>query len=103
MKRREEANYKLARFPDPQAHEHFETIVETGLRRAIAAYIHDDAYLYTFDPDHAMLALPVEALKLAMADRNLAINADTDMQRFLRSVYSDRDGALADCLRLLKL
>ena len=53
MLQREEANYAIGRFRDPQCPTNFSTIVRSGARRSTAAYISDRTYLYAFDPDHA--------------------------------------------------
>lgn len=105
MHRREEANYGVGRFVDPQCPSHFSTIVRFGVRRSTADYIADKTYLYAFDPDHAMLALPIEALKQTIAQPGLDItaNTDTDSQRFFRTLFSDKSGPLPDVLALLKV
>ena len=76
-----------------------------GVRRSTADYIADKTYLYAFDPDHAMLALPVEALKQTVCHPDLDISAsfDSDAQRFLRALFSDRAGPMPDLLGLLKV
>jgi hypothetical protein len=105
MLRREDANYAAGRFDDPRCPPHFSTIVHFGVRRAASEYITDTSYLYAFDPDHAIIALPIEVLKLALSHPNLDIsaNTDADAQRFFRALYSDRAGPMADLLSLLKV
>lgn len=105
MLQREEANYASGRFGDPLCPTIFSTIVRSGVRRSTAEYISDKTYLYAFDPDHAILALPIEALKQTIAHPNLDItaNTDADAQRLLRSLFADRSGPMRDVLALLKL
>jgi hypothetical protein len=105
MLRREEANYAAGRFGDPQCPNHFSTIVHFGVRRSTVDYIADKTFLYAFDPDHAMLALPVEALKQTIGHPNLNIsaNTDADARRFFRTLFSDKNGPMPDVLALLKI
>jgi hypothetical protein len=105
MLQREEANYTSGRFGDPLCPKIFSTIVHSGIRRSTTQYISDKTYLYAFDPDHAILALPVETLKETITHPNLDIiaNTDADAQRFLRSLYADKSGPMRDVLALLKV
>lgn len=102
---RERANYQIGRFPDPVCPAHFLTITRIGMRRALTEYVSDKTYLYAFDPDHAVLALPVEALKQTIAHPNLDIAANTDAtaQMFFRGLCKDRAGPMTDFLSLLKI
>lgn len=105
MLQREEANYATGRFGDPRCPTNFSTIVRSGIRRSMAEYISDKTYLYAFDPDHAILALPVETLKQTIAHPNQEItaNTDADAQRLLRALFADKSGPMRDVLALLKL
>ncbi|WP_133250511.1 hypothetical protein [Cupriavidus alkaliphilus] len=105
MFRREEANYAAGRFSDPAAPQHFATIVRYGTRRSMAEYLTDKTYLYAFDPDHAMLALPIEALKQVISHPNLDVAANTDAgtQHFFRILFADRAGPMSDVLALLRV
>lgn len=105
MRQREEANYATGRFGDPQCHTNFSSIVRYGVRRSMTEYISDKAYLYAFDPDHAILALPIEALKQVIGHPSLDItaNADGEAKRLLRSLFSDKSGPMRDVLVLLRL
>jgi hypothetical protein len=105
MLRREEANYGAGRFVDPICPAHFLAITRFGVRRATSEYINDGSYLYAFDPDHAILALPIEVLKLVLTHPNLDLSANTDddSQRFFRSLYSDKSGPISELLSLLKI
>jgi hypothetical protein len=105
MQRREEANYNVGRFIDPQCPEHFETIVRLGVRRSTSEYVADNSYLYTFDPAHAILALPIEALKQTVrhTDLDIAANSGVDTRTFFRGLFADRAGPLSGLLQLLKV
>ncbi|WP_157755180.1 hypothetical protein [Variovorax boronicumulans] len=67
MSLREQANYKLPKFLEPLAPQHFKSVEKHGARQMLRAYLNDGAHLYDFDPDHAMLAFPVATLKEAVA------------------------------------
>jgi hypothetical protein len=105
MQRREEANYANARFSEPNAPKHFTLIAQEGVRRVISAYVRDDTFLYAFDPQHAILALPIEALKQVIK-RSLAGGSSTTMnpddRKYLAGLYFDKAGPLADIAALLK-
>ena len=105
MLRREEANYSSGRFGDPQCPPHFAAVARHGVRRSTADYISDSSYLYVFDPDHAIIALPIETLKHAVSHSNLDITANVDevTQRFFRLLFADRSGPMRDVLALLKM
>ncbi len=103
MAKRENANYHAGRFPDPICPEHFKKIVSFGVRKSTGQYISDQSYLYSFDPDHAALALPIETLKHVLKHPQLgtAANYDDESKRFFRSVFSDKSGPIQDFLALL--
>lgn len=67
MSLREEANYRTPRFPDPMVPQHFASLDSTGIEKAFLAYVADTSFLYSFDPDHAALAFPLECLRGAGA------------------------------------
>lgn len=66
---REQANYRNAKFPDPALPIFFAEIDKNGVNRSIDAYVADDSFLYTFDPDHAAIAFPLACI--ANAKRSL--------------------------------
>lgn len=104
MERREEANYTQPRFIEPSTPAHFVTIVRQGLRRSVNAYINDDRQLYTFDPDHAMLALPLAALANtlnAFDAAGMAASLSEESRRYVASLCADRSGPLNDFQALL--
>lgn len=104
MARREDANYKNARFYEPAIPAHFAYISKVGIRKSISAYINDDVFLYTFDPEHAMLALPVEALKLCLVEITACAppkNTTVEDAKFLSTLFQDRNGPIADIIKLI--
>lgn len=62
---REVANYRTPKFPDPLIPTCLETIDSNGLHRSISAYALDHSMLYAFDPDHAIIAFPLECIRRA--------------------------------------
>jgi hypothetical protein len=63
MALREEANYRNPKFPDPVIPAHFSKLDTIGISRSLHAYISDNAYIYCFDADHAVVAFAVECIK----------------------------------------
>jgi uncharacterized protein (UPF0332 family) len=56
MGKREDVNYKRARFSEPNAPTHMTYAATTGLRQMLNAYLADDVYIH--DEDHAIVAFP---------------------------------------------
>ncbi|ROP73894.1 hypothetical protein EDF74_3330 [Stenotrophomonas rhizophila] len=101
---RENVNYGSPRFTEPDPPKHFARIADIGVRRAISAYLKDTQSLYAFDPDHAMLAMPFEALKqfLSMARAaNVKAIKDADSP-YLQTIFSDDKGPLAEVANLFR-
>ncbi|MGM9428676.1 hypothetical protein [Hydrogenophaga sp. MI9] len=107
MARREAANYKVARFSEPSAPAHFRNIERFGVRRLLGDYIGDNLHMFAFDPDHAMLAYPIETMKLALGMLKTAVNsADAaalaaEDVTYLASQCFDRNGRIAEFQRLI--
>lgn len=107
MARREAANYKIARFTEPGAPAHFRNVDRFGVRRLLSDYIGDDLHLFTFDPDHAMLAYPIETMRLALDALKSAVKGGgvaplvAEDATYLASQCFDRNGRIADFHRLL--
>jgi len=100
--RREYANYKQGRFPDPDVPPHFSKVNQLGLRRAINAYLAEPSSLYIFDADHAMVAFPLAVLLRAkdeLKSHNLYV--DPEASKFLSALGKDKDGRIAGLDRLL--
>ena len=103
MTKREEANYKTAKFTEPSPPPHFVNVQRHGVRRLVGNYVTDDVHLFTFDPDHAMLAFPIETMKQALQALRAAgaaglVPNDTT---FLASQCFDRTGPIAELRRLI--
>lgn len=65
--RREEANYKIAKFIEPNTPSHFAKIKDIGVRQAIGAYVQPINSALAFDQDHAILAYPILTLQQTVA------------------------------------
>lgn len=98
MTKRESVNYKVPKFCEPNAPSHFESVVKNGVRRLVSAYIADQSHLYTFDPDHAMLAFPVATLKTFLADlKTLSVRGIPPQDvAYLASQAFDKKGPLPE-------
>jgi hypothetical protein len=101
--KREEANYKTVKFSEPSPPTHFANVDRHGVRRLVGNYVSDETHLFTFDPDHAMLAFPIETMKLALdafrkAETPGLMSTDT---AFLASQCFDRAGPIAEFRRLI--
>lgn len=84
---REAANYKNARFPDPLVPKAFSSLDVVGVSVALSAYLADDSYVYTFDPDHAAVAFPLACIRQArMALERRGIYLEQDEQDFIRQL-----------------
>lgn len=102
MAKREAANYKHPKFCEPGAPPHFKFIERHGVRRLVNDYIADNSHLFTFDPDHAMLAFPIAGLKLLLSDLKMspAGGMPPEDGAFLASQVFDSQGPLAEFRKL---
>jgi hypothetical protein len=96
-KRREEANYRIEKFPDPSWASYLKILETYKTRRLIEQYVTDKSYDWRFDPDHALLALPVDLLqrtkdRLLLA--GLTITFEQAEKQFLRESTADPTGPL---------
>jgi hypothetical protein len=98
MQLREEANYSRAHFWEPDCPAHFNFHGRVGVRRMIVAYLADSAL--AFDPDHAAIAFPLQALLRARSQ--IACVAAEDAA-FIRMRAVDQSGPLAELIRALLL
>ena len=101
--RREDANYKNARFIEPNDPVHFRGVVRDGVRRSTLAYLSTNGMTYSFDPDHAMLAFPLvfwrdTVLAARAAGLPDTIAAEID---FLTTAFSDDNGPLSELNRVI--
>jgi hypothetical protein len=104
IERREEANYKTAKFLEPQVPRHFDKIIDHGLRRVIKEYLCDTSDLYMFDPDHAILAYPLRGIQIAC--KKLWMSGDfslkSDEISYLCQLFNDQSGPIPEMHALLK-
>jgi hypothetical protein len=102
--KREEANYKIAKFWEPNVPKHFEKIMNYGLRKSIKEYLLDSSNLYVFDVDHAILAYPLRSLQLVyqkmltMPDFHLT----DDEISYLCQLFHDQNGPIPEIHDLLR-
>ncbi|MBR0725296.1 hypothetical protein [Bradyrhizobium manausense] len=61
MKRREDANYNVARFVEPSESVYFSYVKRSSIRKLCVEYLQDASY--AFDPDHALMAYPLMLIK----------------------------------------
>lgn len=103
MAKRESVNYKVPKFCEPAAPPHFKFIERHGVRRLVGEYVADESHLFTFDPDHAMLAFPIAGLKLLLNDLKAsgAARLLPEDATFLASQVFDRNGPLPEFRRML--
>jgi hypothetical protein len=102
--KREEANYKNAKFIEPLIPNHFKIIVNLGVRRVIKEYLLDSSYLYSFDSDHAILAYPLKVVQIAynrinLIDRSLFPKDDVN---YLCKLFNDQNGPIPEIFNWLK-
>jgi hypothetical protein len=97
MDRREEINYKNAKFHEPVAPLFFKKIASGNIRQLLDAYIKDNGSAFAFDPDHAILALPIAAIqtaKTAFAAMVPPVVFAEDDVKFLAGLFRDRYGEM---------
>ncbi|WP_234191977.1 hypothetical protein [Pseudacidovorax sp. NFM-22] len=104
MDRREEVNYKIAKFREPEAPTCFKKIASENLRRLLPAYINDSSATFAFDPEHAILALPIAAIqtaKAAFAAKVPPTSLTAGDASFLAGLFRDRHGQILAARDLL--
>lgn len=104
MDRREEINYKNAKFHEPAAPLFFKKIASGNIRHLLLAYINDNSATFAFDPDHAILALPIAAIqaaKTAFASMVTPAVLTEDDAKFLAGLFRDRHGEMPGARVLL--
>ncbi len=103
MKRREEANYRNAKFWEPNIPKHFEQIVRFGVRKVIRHYMTDSLNSSLFDPEHAILAYPLTVLQCAyIKSRNFKkLNYTKKESKYLRNLFKDQHGRIPEIYALI--
>ncbi|MGR0481769.1 MAG: hypothetical protein ACTFAL_10295 [Candidatus Electronema sp. V4] len=102
MNLRENANYKIARFTEPDVPEYFIKVNKFGVRRSCQEYISDTSALYLFDPDHAMVAYPISLIHRAFSEfqrENLSMQKK-ESKSFLNKLFSDKRGPFFSLLQV---
>jgi len=105
MAKREKANYKLARFEEPDCPSILKFIADIGVRKATEAYLSQKDFLYVFDPDHAIVAYPLKALEMTgskMKSFMPPISYANANVGFLHNNVKDKNGVLAGLLSAIK-
>ena len=104
MDLRDEANYKNARFIEPNIPPHFVKIVNGSIRLACQSYLSDNTGLYAFDHEHAILAYPLEVIKwtLKLSHERRQPPYKSDDMPFLRELLSDKNGPMSYFLRIME-
>lgn len=97
MCRREEANYKNARFSEPAIPEVFTKIVNVGIRKVVSASLRGDSLRY--DKEYSILSFPLFLIAKAVAGVD---KKDLDIEYYNKSLR-DSDGPIAPILALLKV
>ncbi|GAB2882684.1 hypothetical protein GCM10027046_08690 [Uliginosibacterium flavum] len=104
MDRREEINYKNAKFHEPAAPLFFKKIASENIRRLLLAYINDNGTTFAFDPDHAIIALPIAAIQAAKTAFAAMVPPAVlleDDAKFLAGLFRDRHGEMPGARMLL--
>jgi uncharacterized protein (UPF0332 family) len=104
VEKREAANYRTARFSEPDCDPAFEQLISNGFRRTINAYLSESTFLYVFDPDHAVVAYPLCALQLIgtqLSAGGLTVLSEIE-KTFLLAQARDKAGKLAGLIAEMK-
>lgn len=101
---REDVNYNFPRFLDPQPPVWFaKSIGSNSVRKVLASYT-SDPNIYAFDPDHAALALPLLAARIAIVEaKTIGVEIDLSDQSFLVQCARDSSGTLTNLTTFLSL
>ena len=65
---REQANYKVPKYSEPDVPKHLKSFTSSlgSSRSTLCTYLDDFSDLYTYDPDHAIVAMPLKTIGLAI-------------------------------------
>jgi len=91
-------------FIEPRTPPHFVKIVDGSVRLACQSYLSDDTGLYAFDPEHAILAYPLEVIKctIKLFHEHKQCPHKRDDMPFLRDLLSDKKGPMSYLLRIME-
>lgn len=104
MIKREEANYKIAKFYEPNIPEHFKKIAAFGVRQSIKEYLLDKSDLYLFDQEHAILAYPLRSIQLVYKKIRATGNFELqdDEINYLCQLFNDKNGPIPESHKMLR-
>ena len=98
IEQREVINYKHKTFPEPDVNEYWEGINEyvrkNKLKKLLTDYLNDTAYLYCFQEEDAMIALPITRMQETKNDflrYGITELLPDDKKRFLYSIGIDQE------------
>ncbi|MCC6555963.1 MAG: hypothetical protein IT372_23630 [Polyangiaceae bacterium] len=104
VSRREEANYRHARFSEPEPPPHFEQAHRCGVRRLVGMYLDPKNALLAFDADHAIISFPLAVV--GYAKRELIARGLTPLSETAASALAancvDSSGPLDRMIRFFK-
>lgn len=102
--KREEVNYGHARYVEPSVPDWFKKLAQFGIRKTLNAYAADSSHTFAFDRDHAALAFPLLSCRSLLSE--IVAKQGTGLtkqdQDFLAKQMVDRDGPLAEMIKILK-
>lgn len=104
MERREEINYKNPKFLEPAAPQFFNKIASGNMRHLLDEYINDNGANFAFDPDHAILALPIAAIQEAKTVFSVMVPPTVlakDESKYLAGLFRDQHGEMQKAVTLL--
>lgn len=104
LEKREDANYAVPRFCEPEVPDHYQQILNLGVRQAVAAYLTPANSLLTFDEEHAIVSYPLAVLKAA-GDAAKARGGSTVGESelaFLGKKCKERGAALAPLMTYIR-
>ena len=99
--KREDANYRMGRFCEPEVPQHFKAFKQDTARKMLTAYSSDS--LYTFDADHAMIAYPfalMSDLRKRAALKNISLLLAPEL-KFLKVASRDLSGEIVALSQIL--
>ena len=100
--KREDANYRTVKFQEPNIPDHFQKIVDFGIRPVLTDYLQSD--LLVFDADHAMVAYPLKTLQYAYNKLKTFDNLTlTDGEvRYLCGLFKDNNGPIPEAHKMIR-
>jgi uncharacterized protein (UPF0332 family) len=97
MKQREKHNYLNCGFPDPAPSDSFLSFSNVEFHTLMKAYYYDEDFLYTFSPEHAIVAYPTFVIKHVANRFHTHIDYDEDSppkKEFISNLLRAQDGNL---------